>query len=98
MKREGDNAESSIPACRLLKASQQDAGTSLTAQHVSDLNAALAAYLGDPSPDACFQASNLRLIRWVLLAVKQYVLTVWMASLFNTSECKQNATPARNVS
>ena len=88
-----------LPACRLLKASQQDAGTDLTAQHVSDLNAALAAYLGDPSPDACFQAgSDLRLIRWVLLVVKQYVLTVWMASMFNTSGCKQNATPARNAS
>ena len=84
-----------LPARRLLKASQQDAGTSLTVQHVSDLNAALAAYLGDPSPDACFQAgSNLRLIRWVLFVL---VLTTWMASLFNTSGCKQNATPARNV-
>ena len=86
------------PPCRLLKASQQDAETSLTAQHVGDLNAALAAYLGDPSPDACFQAgSDLRLIRWLVLVVKQHVLTTWMASLLNTSGCKQNATNTRNV-
>lgn len=50
--------------CRLLKSSQEDAGKGFTAQHCSDLPRAMSAYLGDPTPEASFQAgSDMRLIR-----------------------------------
>ena len=58
-----EKAQGFLP-CRLLKASQDDAAGALTAQHYTNLSAAMAVYLADPSSEACLECGgDMRLIR-----------------------------------
>ena len=50
--------------CRLLKATPDNAKGTIAAQQYTDLSIAMAAFLADPSPDACLNCvSDMRLIR-----------------------------------